>query len=167
YEWTDRFTTETGMRVDVANPAPKSIQNGLFLLPRLSMYYRFNHLWSMRVGGGLGYKMPDMFIDDAENRAFRNVVQPDFSVIKPERSRGVNADVNYRTTLFDQISFTWNQLFFITQLEDPLILEATTQNIFRFSNLDGFVRSRGTESNISFIYDHLKLFLGYTFVDAN
>lgn len=167
YDWTDRMTTETGMRADFANPAPESTWNGLFLLPRLSMYYRFSNQWSMRVGGGLGYKMPDMFIDDAENRAFRNVLQPDFSETKPERSRGLNADVNYRTILFDQISFTWNQLFFITHLDDPLILEETSQNNYRFSNLDGFVRSRGTESNISFMYDHLKLFLGYTFVDAN
>lgn len=166
-DWNDRFTTETGLRADFADPAPESTWNGLFFLPRLSMYYRFNNHWSMRVGGGLGYKMPDMFIDDAENRAFRNVIQPDFSEVKPERSKGFNTDINFRTTLFDQIAFTWNQLFFITHLDAPLILDATDQNTYRFNNLDGFVRSRGTESNISFIYDHIKLFLGYTFVDAN
>jgi len=167
YDWTNQFTTETGIRADIADPAPESTWNGLFLLPRLSVYYRFNPEFSIRLGGGLGYKMPDMFIEDAENLAFRNVNQPDFSEIKPERSKGINADVNYRTTLFDQISFTWNQLFFITQLDNPLILVATEMNILDFDNLDGFVSSRGTESNISFIYDHVKLFLGYTFVNAN
>lgn len=167
YEWTGNFTTETGMRADFASPAPASTRQGLFLLPRLSMYYRFNEQWSMRLSGGMGYKMPDMFIEDAENRAFRDVLQPDFSNIKPERSKGVNADVNFRTILFNQISFTWNQLVFFTHLDDPLFLEATGQNTFRFTNLDGFVNSRGTESNISFIYNALKLFLGYTFVDAN
>lgn len=166
YDWNDRLTTESGMRADLAAPAPESTWNGLFLLPRLSVYYRFSNQWSVRAGGGLGYKMPDMFIGDAENRAFRDVSQPDFSAIKPETSGGVNTDVNFQTTLFEQISFTWNQLFFITHLDNPLFLEATGQGSFVFSNLDGFVQSRGTESNVSFMYNHLKLFLGYTYVDA-
>lgn len=163
---TERFSIESGLRVDHAQPATNNRLDGWFLLPRISVLYRLNSAWSMRAGAGMGYKLPDMFTDEAENRAFQNVVPPDMDEIKAEQSYGLNFDINYRTILADRIVFRVNQLFYYTRLDDPLSLEQGDENLFRFDNLDGFVRSRGAETNIAFIYDHIKLFLGYTYVDA-
>src|SRR5690625_8042261 len=72
-ELTDQFSLETGLRVDHTQPAPGNTR--WFWLPRVSALYRFNTAWSMRAGGGMGYKLPDMFTDEAENRAFQNVLR--------------------------------------------------------------------------------------------
>ncbi|MGF1672009.1 MAG: TonB-dependent receptor domain-containing protein [Balneolaceae bacterium] len=161
---TDHLSVETGLRVDHVQPAAANTR--WFWLPRISALYRFNTSWSARLGGGMGYKMPDMFTDEAENRAFQNVLSPDFEQVKAEQSAGLNADINYRTILAGKIVFRVNQLFYYTRLDDPLILEQGADNLFRIDNLDGFVRSRGAETNVAFIYDHIKLFFGYTYVDA-
>lgn len=161
---TDQLSVEAGLRLDHALPAADN--TGWFLLPRISALYRFNTSWSMRLGGGLGYKIPDMFTDEAENRAFQNVLPPDLDEVKAEQSYGLNYDINYRSVLADRIVLRVNQLFYYTHLDNPLILEHGNDYLFRFGNLDGFVRSRGAETNIAFIYDHIKLFLGYTYVDA-
>jgi len=161
---TGQFFLETGLRVDHAQS--NADKTKLFWLPRISALYRFNTAWSMRLGGGMGYKLPDMFTDEAENRAFRNVLSPDLDDVNAEQSVGLNADINYRTILADRVVFRVNQLFYYTHLDHPLILDQGNDNLFRFRNLDGFVRSRGAETNVAFIYDHIKLFLGYTYVDA-
>lgn len=182
YDWSHHVVTEAGLRVDLADPAPASSAGGVFILPRMSMLYRIDHRWSMRLGGGLGYKLPDMFMDEAENRAFRGVWRPDMNVLRAETSRGISSDVNFRTTLFDDVTLTWNQLFFSTWLDHALVLVdvrseggtgsgsglslAPTSEVFWFRNLDGHVRSRGTESNITLMYDHFKVYMGYTYVDA-
>jgi len=161
---TNYLSVETGLRLDHVKPAANNKM--WFWLPRMSALYRFNSAWSMRLGGGMGYKLPDMFTDEAVNRAFRNVLPPDLDNVNAEQSYGLNYDINYRTILVDNIVFRFNQLFYYTLLDHPLILDQGNDNLFRFSNLDGFVRSRGAETNVAFIYDHIKLFLGYTYVDA-
>lgn len=165
--FTDKLSVETGLRADFVSPEPDNELNGLFILPRMSALYRFNSSWSMRLGGGMGYKTPQIFTDEAENRAFRNVAPPDYSTTKAEQSYGLNYDINFRTVLADRVVLRVNQLFFATRLDDPLMLNRSGDGIFRMSNLDGFIRSRGSETNLAFIVDPLKLFFGYTFIDAN
>ena len=164
--WTDKLSVESGLRLDVSDPAADSRQ--WFVLPRISALYRINAAWSLRFGGGLGYKLPDMFTDEAENRAFRKILPPDLEQVKTERSAGLNADVNVRTILAGDLVLRVNQLFYATRLENPLTLSGTADpdGFFRFGNLDGTVRSRGTETNAALLLDPFKLFLGYTFVDA-
>src|SRR5690625_4369230 len=161
---TDQLSLETGLRVDHTQPAADN--TGWFWLPRVSVLYQFNSAWSMRVGGGMGYKLPDMFTDEAENRAFQSVLPPDLDEINAEQSYGLNYDINYRTILADKIVLRVNQLFYYTHLDNPLILEQGSDTLYRFDNLNGFIRSRGAETNVALIYDHIKLFLGYTYVDA-
>lgn len=164
---TGKFSVEAGIRSDLVRPEPDHNLNGLFILPRVSALYTFDSSWSMRLGGGMGYKIPQMFTDEAENRAFRNVAPPDFSTTKAEQSYGVNYDINFRTVLADQVVLRINQLFFLTHLDHPLTLEQDENEIYHLTNLDGFIRSKGSETNVAFIVDPLKLFFGYTFIDAN
>lgn len=164
---TEKFSVEAGIRTDLVRPKPDQDLNGLFVLPRLSALYRFNSSWSMRLGGGMGYKIPQMFTDEAENRAFRNVAPPDLSNTEAEQSYGLNYDINFRTVLADQVVFRFNQLFFATYLDHPLMFEQDADDLYRLTNLNGFIRSKGSETNVAFIVDPLKLFLGYTLIDAN
>jgi iron complex outermembrane receptor protein len=163
---TEELSLEAGLRTDLVRPALDHAHSGLFVLPRVAALYRFNSSWSMRFGGGMGYKIPEMFIDEAQNRGFRNVATPAFSDTKAEQSYGLNYDVNYRTLLGDETAFRINQLFFATRLEDPLMLEEQGDNRFRITNMPGHIQSSGSETNLSLIRKPAKLFLGYTFVHA-
>lgn len=160
------LSLEVGLRTDIVRPKPNHNLDGVYILPRFSVLYRFNSSWSMRLGGGAGYKNPQMFIDEAENLAFRNVAPPDLSTTKAEQSFGFNYDVNYRSIIADKIVFRVNQLFFATHLDNPLILENDFNNLISIVNLDGSILSRGSETNLAIIIDHIKMFLGYTFIDA-
>jgi iron complex outermembrane receptor protein len=102
------ITLESGLRGDYHNAY------GFFLLPRLSALFKFNEHFSSRLGGGLGYKAPTVFTEDAERIDFRNVLPIDVANTKAERSYGANYDLNYRTGLFDNaVSLSINQLFFL------------------------------------------------------
>ncbi|MEX2477841.1 MAG: TonB-dependent receptor [Gracilimonas sp.] len=165
-ELTEQFSLESGFRADLVDPAPEDQRSGWFLLPRVSALYKLNNEWSMRFGGGMGYKLPEMFTDDAENRTFQNVLAPDFEQVKAEESYGLNYDVNFRTVLNNEFVIRVNQLFYYTYLDNPLVLEEGNDNFFRVNNLKGHIRSRGAETNLAFIREPLKLFFGYTYVDA-
>src|SRR5690606_524184 len=90
-------------------------------------------------------------------------VSPDSNML--EKSYGANWDVNYRTSIGD-VTFSINQLFYYTRLNNPLLLLPTTSGTYYFDNISGHFDSKGMETNIKLGYDDFKLFLGYTFTDA-
>jgi outer membrane receptor for ferrienterochelin and colicins len=156
---TSKFSLEAGFRLDHAK------DYGTFALPRVSVLYRFNDNLSTRVGFGLGYKTPTMFTEDAEELLFRNVL-PVGSGLKAERSRGGTFDVNYRNTIGERLTYSVNQMFFFTEITDPLVLLADGGGSFSFVNAVSRVISRGFETNARVGYGIAKLFVGYTFTDA-
>ena len=83
-----------------------------------------------------------------------------------EKSYGVNADINYRTNIGDDWTFSINHLFFYTYLDNPLLLQNIATNTYQFINSSGYIHTKGTETNIKIGYDDFKLFLGYTFTDT-
>jgi iron complex outermembrane receptor protein len=94
---TEKFVLETGLRGDYQN------EYGFFALPRISALYKANQKLSMRLGGGLGYKTPTVFTEDAERIQFRNVLPIDVSNTKAEQSIGTNFDINYKTPISDEV----------------------------------------------------------------
>ena len=86
--------------------------------------------------------------------------------MKAERSRGGTLDVNYSNTIGEKFSYAVNQMFFDTEINDPLVLLERETGIFQFVTADQPVKSRGFETNVRLSYDILKLFAGYTFTDA-
>jgi outer membrane receptor for ferrienterochelin and colicins len=155
------ITLEAGLRSDFQN------EFGLFILPRLSALFRFNSRFSARLGGGLGYKIPTVFTEDAERLQFRNVLPVDVSKTKPERSVGSNLDVNYRVTIGNELIFNINSLFFYTRILHPLFLTETGNGLYEFVQPNGSTDTRGIETNIKFSLDKIKLFIGYTLTDVN
>jgi iron complex outermembrane receptor protein len=161
WDATEKFVLETGIRGDYQN------EYGFFVLPRISALLKVNPKLSMRLGGGLGYKTPAVFTEDAERIQFRNVLPIDVSNTKAERSIGGNFDINFKTPLSDQLFFSINALFFYTQIKDPLILIPLNNGFYEFQQPNGFIDTKGIETNIKLAYGDLALFVGYTLADVN
>lgn len=158
---TDKFTIESGIRGDYHN------DYGFFFLPRVSALWKINEHFSTRLGGGLGYKAPSVFTEDAERIQFRNVLPIDVNNTKAERSYGANYDINFKTSLFeDQLGFSINQMFFYTRINNPILLTATGNNL-EYIQPKGNLDTKGMETNMKLTYSDFKLFVGYTFADVN
>lgn len=161
------LTLETGLRGDYHN------RFGFFVLPRVSALFKLSDRLTSRLGGGLGYKASTIFTEDAESVAFRNVRPIDPATAQAETSIGGNFDVNYRTTLFDIIDVSINQLFFYTKLNHALVLDipaiitpGPSTAVYQFTNANGPIDSRGLETNLRLSYEAFKLYAGYSLVDT-
>ncbi|MGV3508694.1 MAG: TonB-dependent receptor [Sphingobacteriaceae bacterium] len=158
---TNWLELETGLRGDYV------VDYGFALLPRVSGLIKFNEKFNSRIGGGLGYKTPTIFTEESERIQYQNVLPISSSTNKLERSYGVNWDLNYRTSLFnDQVSFSINHLFFYTYLNNPLTMIQTAGNQYQFENISGHIDTKGMETNAKISYQDFKLFLGYTLTDT-
>jgi outer membrane receptor for ferrienterochelin and colicins len=158
WDISDKFILESGLRGDHHN------KYGFFFLPRISGLWKISPQVSTRLGGGLGYKAPNVFTEDAERIQFRNVLPIDVANTRAERSYGANYDINYRTGLFDnRLSFSINQLFFYTRVEHPILLTALPNGNLQYQQPPGDLNTKGTETNIKLTYNDFKLFMGYTF----
>lgn len=159
---TEKITIELGARGDYHN------EYGFFFLPRVSGLWKINDHFSTRLGGGLGYKAPSVFTEDAERVQFRNVLPLDVANTKAERSYGANYDINYRTRLFDgEVGFSINQLFFYTRINNPILLTESTNNNLTYVQPTGNLDTKGTETNAKITYQDFALFIGYTYADVN
>ncbi|EOR92540.1 TonB-dependent receptor [Arcticibacter svalbardensis MN12-7] len=159
---SEKFSIESGIRGDYHN------EYGFFFLPRISGLWKINEHFSTRLGGGLGYKAPTVFTEDAERIQFRNVLPLDVANTKAERSYGSNYDVNYHTSLFDgNVGFSINQMFFYTRINNPLLLTAATGSNLAYLQPKGNLDTKGMETNAKITYSDFKLFIGYTLADVN
>jgi len=166
WDISDHIKIESGIRVD--NVHYKNIRcnnNQTFLLPRISLLFKLSDKVSSRIGGGLGYKIPTIFTEQTESIQYQQV-QP-LNNVTTEKSIGGTADINYTTKLADDISFSFNQMFFYTGITKPLILQTDVSGNNFFINANKPITSSGFETNIKFIFkEDLKLFVGYTFTNA-
>lgn len=157
-----KIIVESGLRFDIAN------RNNFLALPRLSLLYKITDKLTSRIGGGLGYKTPTIFSEDAEEKAFQNIEPLDFSKVSPEKSYGLNADITYKTIIFEDINFSINQLFFFTSIKNPLVLyPRTASNNFSFENANGTIEAKGFETTIKLRLDDISCFIGYAYTNVN
>lgn len=151
---TKKFSLQAGIRADYQN------KFSFFGLPRLAVMYKFNKDFYVRVGGGFGYKVPSIFSTASEQEGINNI-KPLASNIKAEKSIGGNIDFNYKTRVGDDASITFNQSFFATQINNPLVLDT-----FFFVNKGKPLLATGFESNVHYRLDEFQVFIAYSFVDA-
>lgn len=162
WETTSWLNLETGLRTDYVP------DYGLAVLPRISAHFKISDKISSRLGGGFGYKTPTIFTEDSEKLQYQNVLPINKDKNKLERSYGLNLDINYVTAFFDNnITFSINQLFFYTYLDNPLLLQTTAEGLYQLNNIAGYTDSKGGETNIKIGYKDFHLYLGYTFTDAH
>jgi iron complex outermembrane receptor protein len=83
-----------------------------------------------------------------------------------ERSYGINLDFNYQTRLFETVGFSINQLFYVTAINDALLLNSTANGFFQFENATDEILSKGAETNIKFTYKDFRWFLNYALIDT-
>jgi outer membrane receptor for ferrienterochelin and colicins len=162
----ENIKLENGLRFDNVNYSNSIFsKNQSFILPKIAALFVIDNKWSSRVGGGLGYKIPTIFTEQTEQNQYQNLLPLDNVVA--ERSFGGTVDVNFKSLVFRDLLFSVNQMFFITQINKPLVLENDGTNSF-FINASEPVVSQGFETNVKFIFkEDFKLFAGYTFTNAN
>lgn len=158
HTWTvsDTWAVESGFRADYQS------EYGFFALPRISLMYKPKNELTFRLGGGLGYKSPTIFTEEAERLQFRNVLPINFDDTEAEQSLGGNFDINYRMVLSPGLTMSANALLFYTKINDPLILNLNNQGFYEFEQPGGYVDTKGVEVNLKFNYGDFKLFTGYT-----
>jgi iron complex outermembrane receptor protein len=165
-DWTlgKRWVLETGIRNDYQN----RYRN--FLLPRVAVLYKISPKWSLRTGGGLGYKPATIFDAQTEETAYKNVM-PIGKNVKAERSAGGNVDLSYSGKIGEDTRIIFDQSFFYTQVDHPLELDSLQGNVagatfVYFRNAVHSYTTRGFETSIRLKQEDWSLFAGYTYVDA-
>ena len=148
---------ESGLRVDWHSA------HGAFVLPRANLLVQPMQHMAVRVGGGLGYKAPTPFVEEAEERAFRGVY-PVADSVEAERSIGGSVDVNYRAAV-GPIAVSINQALYLTRLTNPLLPIASDASL-TFATGEGHVTNWGSETAVRFLWSDFKLFLGYVYLNA-
>ncbi|MGO4772144.1 TonB-dependent receptor domain-containing protein [Flavobacterium sp. W22_SRS_FK3] len=165
WDVSETIKLENGLRFDNVSYSNNNFsKNQTFFLPKISALFKINSQWSSRIGAGLGYKIPTVFTEQTESVQYQNVLA--LQNVKAEKSIGGTADINYKVNILSDLKFSVNQMFFITKISKPLVLENDAVYSF-FVNASDPVLSKGFETNIKLIFrEDFKLFAGYTFTDA-
>ena len=118
-------------------------------------YHEFLHISKLRISFHLDLEEDlainhlTIFTEDSERLQYQNVLPIDKDNNKLERSYGLNLDFNYVTSIFDgNVTFSINQLFFYTYLDNPLLLQSTKDGLYRLNNISGNTDSKGGETNV-------------------
>lgn len=167
-QYTVRFkkgtTIETGFRSDY------NLQKGFLPLPFLSLMQKWHKHFTMRLNGGMGYKLPTIFQGESEEANFRNVRALPAN-IKPEISAGGTLHLLAPLPNFNGVNITLSQLWFFTHLFRPLLAErkpikdclSLDCNELLFSNANGNIETKGVETRFQLFYRGFSFSTGYTF----
>lgn len=166
WDVTDRVKIESGLRADyVRYSNSQYVTSDVFVLPRITALFKLGNKITSRVGGGLGYKTPTVFTEQTERIQYQNVLPLDGATA--EKSIGTTVDFNYSNRFGGVLSFSINQMFYLTSISNPLVLQSGSGGNYFFSNASQPTVSKGFETNLKFIYKKdLKFFVGYTFTHA-
>ena len=162
FDLGQKVAIESGLRADY------TLNGKMHILPRVSALFKWTTKLTTRIGGGLGYRNASIFNQEAELLGYRNVMPIDRSLTKAENSYGGNIDIGYKTPLGKRCFINFNQMFFYTQLDDPLVLKDTAVNsgIYHFVNANGITQSYGAETFFKFGFYDFVLFVGYTYTNV-
>jgi len=169
WDVTDKFALESGLRTDKVEASTLNTENGgqSFMLPKVSALYKVTSELSIRLGGGMGYRMPSVFSEEAEPYGYRNVQAVNFNTLVAEESYGTNIDFKYISTFgTDNVLLSLNQMFFFNVIDNPITLNETDINNLFYEQTNDSLFSKGFESQIKLTVDKFTWFLGYTYTDA-
>lgn len=152
-------TIEAGLRNDYVKTY------GNFLLPRFSVFQRFNTHWATRFGIGLGYKTPNALSAQTKDYAIEQLLPISLN-IKSEKSTGYNAEINYKTTWGEDNSFFVNHAFFLTAINKPVIATEQPNGMVVFSNAPKSIITKGFDTYVQATIQNWEIYAGYTFTIA-
>ncbi len=159
FDLGEKVSVESGLRGDYV------FDDKLYLLPRVSALFKWTNRLTTRIGGGMGYRNASIFNQEAEILGYKGVLAINRDDTKAENSSGGNADISYKMRLGEKILINFNQMFFYTHLNNPLVLQRNGSN-YEFANADGYTESMGAETFFKFGFYDFVLFVGYTYTDA-
>jgi len=155
----EKTIIETGLRAD------NHFKYGVFVLPRLAIFKRYNAHWASRAGYGAGYKTPNPLVQQNVDYSVLQL-QPIGNTVIPEKSNGYNAEVNYKYEFDEEKSVFINQAFFYTQINNPVLFVPNIYNNVFLSNASKATVSSGSDTYIKLKLNAWELYGGYTFTDA-
>jgi len=157
-----KVAIESGLRADYV------LNQKWHILPRVSALFKWTNRLTTRVGSGLGYRSASIFNQEAELLGYKNVQAINRNTTQAEESYGGNIDIGYKVPLGEHFTINFNQMFFYTYLDKPLVLQQTTSTsgIYNFANANGFTQSVGAETFFKFGFYDFVLFVGYTYTNA-
>jgi outer membrane receptor for ferrienterochelin and colicins len=161
-EWSynSKLTILSGIRYDYNN------EHGSIYTPRLSFKYSPNADNTIRLGGGNGYRVVNLFTEDhAALTGARDVVIA--HALKPERSWNVN--LNYTRFIRHKNGFVGiDASLFYTYFTNKIVGDFITDpNKIIYDNLKGYAISKGATINIDANFmNGLKIITGATLMDV-
>ena len=159
FDLGEKVAIESGFRGDYV------LNDKFYLLPRVAALFKWTNRLSTRIGGGLGYRNASIFNQEAELFGYKNVLAINRNNTKAEQSYGGNADIGYKFPINEKMFINFNQMFFYTYLNSPLVLQ-NNSTTYEFVNAKGYTKSMGTETFFKFGFYDFVLFVGYTYTDA-
>lgn len=161
-EWkvSDQLTTLAGLRYD------RNSVHGNIFTPRLSFKYAPSKQHVIRLTGGTGYRVVNLFTEEhAALTGAREVVVTE--TLQPEQSWNVN--LNYAGKLrFQRTNASFDFSLFYTRFSNKIIGDFLTdpQKII-YANLPGYAVSKGITINTDFDFGtNLKVNAGATFMEV-
>lgn len=158
--FSEKLTTLVGARYDYNS------DHGSIISPRLSLKYSLNPDHVLRLGGGNGYRVVNLFTEDhAALTGSRKVIIEE--ELKPEQSYNVN--LNYTGFINHSAGFTGLDLsIFYTYFTNKIIGDLDTDpNKIIYTNLNGYAVSKGISLNTDFQFMFpLKIIMGTTLMDV-
>lgn len=155
---TDKWLLESGLRFD------RHSQYGNFILPQLSIMYKFTPNLVTRLNGGFGYKIPVIF-DYINEETDLKVISTNQNSLNPEKSKGLNFDINYTTVLWDLFSVTLNQSFYYTLLDQPVVYTADSVDV-KLKNAEKPIETQGFQTYLRVSYSEFELYISYALTHA-
>jgi outer membrane receptor for ferrienterochelin and colicins len=158
----EKAAIESGLRADYV------FNQKWHILPRVSALFKWTSRLTTRVGGGLGYRNASIFNQEAELSGYKDVLPVNRNTTQTEESYGGNIDIGYKFSIGEHFTINFNQMFFYTYLDKPLVLQQTTptSGIYNFANANGYTQSAGAETFFKFGFYDFVLFVGYTYTNA-
>ncbi len=156
---TKSTTLEGGLRLDYNQ------KRGPLVLPHLAWKQQWNEIFRTRFNFGMGYKLPTVFQDEAEEANYRQVL-PIGDSVRSEISAGGTFDLAVRPVIGSGWRFEFNELFFFTRIFHPL-LAVTDGPRLSYHNGNGYIQAAGMETSFKLGYRGADLFFTYTLQDQN
>ena len=169
WDVNSKMALEMGLRTDYVQAKSMRSKNAgeTFVLPRFSALWKAHKSLSLRLGGGMGYRIPTLFNEEAEPYAYQAIRPIDYANVEAERSYGANIDFKYRTDFGSpNFLFTLNQMFFYNQIDQPILLTPDGSGFYDFQNSSGILSTNGFESQMKFTFWKFTWFVGYTYTNA-
>jgi outer membrane receptor for ferrienterochelin and colicins len=156
----EKLTALTGLRYDY------NTHHGNILSPRLGFKYRINEQNTIRLSGGNGFRVVNLFTEDhAALTGSREVVIKEN--LKPERSWNINLNYN-RLITFKKGFLGLDATLFYTYFTNKIIADFSSDvEKIIYTNLNGHAISKGGSINADLSFSNgFKMISGFTIADV-